>query len=95
MNLSELLTGFSYKISKGTENIEITELVFDSRKTIVPGAVFVCISGAVHDGHAFAQAAVEAGAAAIIAEHEVDAMLNSTARNLIFKHRVMENEFKR
>lgn len=29
-----------------------------------------------------------------IAEHEVDAMLNSTARNLIFKHRVMENEFK-
>lgn len=72
MKLSELLTGFSYKISRGTENIEITELVYDSRKNIVPGAVFVCISGAVHDGHTFVQTAVEAGAAAIIAEHEVE-----------------------
>jgi len=72
MKLSELLTGFSYKISKGTDDIEITELVFDSRKAIVPGAVFVCISGAVHDGHEYAAAAVEAGAAAIIAEREVE-----------------------
>lgn len=72
MKLRELLTGFSYIIKNGSEDIEVTELVFDSRKQIVPGAVFVCISGAVHDGHAYAAAAVEAGAAAIIAEHEVE-----------------------
>ncbi len=71
MKLRDLLSGFSYKIEKGREDIEVTELVFDSRK-LVPGAVFVCISGAVHDGHAYAAAAVEAGAAAIIAEHEVE-----------------------
>ena len=72
MKLSDLLTGFSYIIKNGSEDIEVTELVFDSRKQIVPGAVFVCISGAVHDGHAYAAAAVEAGAAAIIAEREVE-----------------------
>ena len=71
MKLSDLLSGFSYKIEKGREDIEVTELVFDSRQ-LVPGAVFVCISGAVYDGHKFAAAAVEAGAAAIIAEHEVE-----------------------
>ena len=72
MKLSDLLTGFSYIIKNASEDIEVTELVFDSRKQIVPGAVFVCISGAVHDGHAYAAAAVEAGAAAIIAEREVE-----------------------
>ena len=72
MKLSDLLTGFSYIIKNASEDIEVTKLVFDSRKQIVPGAVFVCISGAVHDGHAYAAAAVEAGAAAIIAEREVE-----------------------
>ncbi len=71
MKLKDLLSGFSYKIEKGREDIEVTELVFDSRK-LVPGAVFVCISGAVYDGHEFAAAAVEAGAAAIIAERELE-----------------------
>jgi len=72
MKLSDLLTGFSYTIKSGSEDTEVTELVFDSRKQIVPGAVFVCISGAVHDGHTYAEAAVKAGAAAIIAEREVE-----------------------
>ena len=72
MKLSDLLTGFSYTIKSGSEDTEVTELVFDSRKPIVPGAVFVCISGAVHDGHTYAEAAVKAGAAAIIAEREVE-----------------------
>lgn len=72
MKLKELLTGFSYEIKQGNEETEITELMFDSRKTIVAGAVFVCISGAVHDGHTYASTAVENGAAAIVAEHEVE-----------------------
>ncbi len=71
MKLSELLTGFSYQIAAGSADTEITELVFDSRKPISAGSVFVCISGAVHDGHEFAETAVAAGASAIIAEHEV------------------------
>ncbi len=72
MKLKDLLTGFTYKIVKGNADTEVTELMYDSRKQIVPGAVFVCISGAVHDGHFYASTAVEAGAVAIIAEHEME-----------------------
>ena len=71
MKLSELLTGFDYRILRGAAEKEISELVYDSRKPIVPGAVFVCISGAVHDGHSYVDAAVAAGASAIVAEREV------------------------
>ena len=37
-----------------------------------PGAVFVCISGAVSDGHAYAKEVAEKGAAALIVEKEVE-----------------------
>lgn len=72
MKLKQLLEQMDYCVVKGTDEVEITELIYDSRKEIVKGAVFVCISGAVHDGHSYAQAAVTAGAAAIVAEHEVE-----------------------
>lgn len=72
MKLTELLSGFSFEIVSGSDDIDITELIFDSRKQIVPGSVFVCISGAVFDGHEFASTAVERGAVAIIAEHEIE-----------------------
>ena len=72
MKLVQLLDGMEYKVVKGTTETEVTELIYDSRKEIVKDAVFVCISGAVYDGHSFAGAAVKAGAAAIIAEHEVE-----------------------
>lgn len=72
MKLKELLTGFSYTVVKGSAETEITELTFDTRKPIIPGAVFVCICGAVFDGHSYASTAVENGAAAIVAEHEVE-----------------------
>lgn len=71
MKLVELLKNFSYQVVKGDVAAEITEILFDSRKRVEQGSVFVCISGAVHDGHQYAKAATEAGAVAVIAEHEV------------------------
>lgn len=71
MKLKELLDGFCYQIAEGDETVEITELVYDSRK-ITKGAVFVCITGAVCDGHAFVKEAAEQGAAAVITEKETD-----------------------
>ncbi|MGN0507339.1 MAG: UDP-N-acetylmuramoyl-L-alanyl-D-glutamate--2,6-diaminopimelate ligase [Lachnospiraceae bacterium] len=71
MKLLELLEGFPYRIVKGDAKVEVTELVFDSRKKVEQGSVFVCISGAVHDGHQYAKEAAAAGAVAIVAEHEV------------------------
>lgn len=71
MRLAELLKNFSYQVIKGDVTAEITEIIFDSRKKVERGSVFVCISGAVHDGHQYAKEAAEAGAVAVIAEHEI------------------------
>lgn len=71
MKLVQLLERLEYKVIKGSEQIEITELTNDSRK-VVKDSVFVCISGAVSDGHNYVESVVEAGAAAIIVEKEVE-----------------------
>lgn len=71
MRLSQLLERLEYEVVQGTEDIAITTLINDSRK-VEPGSVFVCISGAVSDGHRFAAEVAEKGAAALIVEKEVE-----------------------
>ena len=71
MKLTKLLERLDYKVVAGSDNIEITELVNDSRK-VVPGSAFVCISGAVSDGHQYVKDVAEKGAAAIIVEKDVE-----------------------
>ena len=71
MKLTKLLERLDYKVVAGSDNIEITELVNDSRK-VVPGSVFVCISGAVSDGHQYVKDVAERGAAAVIVEKDVE-----------------------
>ena len=53
-------------------DVEITDITIDSR-TVKPGSTFVCITGEITDGHNYAEAAEKAGAAVIVAEHEVSA----------------------
>ena len=48
-------------------NIEITDITCDSR-LVKKGSAFVCINGFTSDGHDYAVAAANAGAAIIIAE---------------------------
>lgn len=57
-------------MSAGDTCQEIAGLVYDSRK-VSQGDVFVCISGAVRDGHDFAGEVVQKGACALIVEKEV------------------------
>lgn len=71
MKLRELLDGLEYQCPSGLET-EIRDIVYDSRKA-GPGDLFVCLKGAASDGHKYARQAVENGAAAVVAEHEVDA----------------------
>ena len=71
MKLTKLLERLDYKVVAGSDNIEITELVNDSRK-VVPDSVFVCISGAVSDGHQYVKDVAEKGAAAVIVEKDVE-----------------------
>lgn len=72
MKLTTLLERLSYEILQGEKEIEITELTNDSRK-VVKDSVFVCISGAVVDGHSFIEEVVAKGARVVIIEREVKA----------------------
>jgi len=51
----------------GTAPIEIRELAYDTR-TVVPGTMFFCVRGSSADGHDFAPAAAERGAAALVVD---------------------------
>lgn len=71
MKVDELCKGLSYKILQGKPDTEIREVVYDSR-FVQEGDLFVCIPGAVVDGHAYAAQAAEKKAAAIVAEREIE-----------------------
>ena len=71
MTLKKLLTKLDYEIIVGNEEIEIGNIAYDSRK-VNGESVFICISGAVVDGHTFAEDVVTKGAKAIIIEKDVD-----------------------
>lgn len=71
MKLLELIEDMEYECLQGSLDKEITSLIYDSRKAEA-GAVFVCISGAVRDGHDFAKEVAEKGCTALIVEKKVD-----------------------
>ena len=70
MRLSQLLLDMDYTVLQGEQEREISTLVYDSRK-VEQDSVFVCISGAVRDGHDFAPEVAAKGAAVLIVEKEV------------------------
>lgn len=51
-------------------SLELTGITHDSRK-VEPGWLFCCVNGAQHDGHDFAEAASERGAAALLVERDL------------------------
>ncbi|MGH9764509.1 MAG: UDP-N-acetylmuramoyl-L-alanyl-D-glutamate--2,6-diaminopimelate ligase, partial [Blastocatellia bacterium] len=67
MKVSELVKEIGPVIIAGPITGEVLDVTHDSR-LVRPGSAFVAISGANVDGNAFAQAAVEAGAVAVISE---------------------------
>ncbi len=71
MKLSKLLDDFSYTVEKGNTDIDITDIIYDSRK-IKAGCVFVCIVGSAIDSHSFAADAVKNGAVAVVASKDID-----------------------
>lgn len=70
MQLSDLLREVDYTCLQGETGIPVTELLYDSRKACRDG-VFVCICGAVRDGHDFAAEVADKGVTALIVEKEV------------------------
>jgi UDP-N-acetylmuramoyl-L-alanyl-D-glutamate--2,6-diaminopimelate ligase len=53
---------------RGDANITVRDAAHDSRD-VPAGSLFFCVPGEHADGHAFAQAAVDAGAAALVVDH--------------------------
>ncbi len=71
MKVKQLLERLQYQVIQGTDETEIKELVYDSRK-VSTGDVFVCIRGTKRDAHDLAAQVETMGAAVLIIEHEVE-----------------------
>ena len=69
--LKDLLANIEYQCIRGTEEIEVTEIVYDSRK-VVQDSLFICIQGANADGHDYAAQVVSAGAVVLVVQKEVE-----------------------
>ena len=68
MILKELLRGVTYTEKRGSADIEIAGLTYDSR-TVSEGYCFFAVAGTVVDGHNYIAKAVESGAKAVICQH--------------------------
>lgn len=73
MKVSEICKEMEYTCLQGSVDAEIKDIVYDSRK-IEAGTMFVCMVGAVTDGHKYIPDAVEKGAAAIVVEKAQEAV---------------------
>ncbi len=71
MKLEKLLERITYERIDGNKDIDIKDLVNDSRKA-GEGSLFICIKGAVVDGHKFIPAVIEQGAVALLVEEDVE-----------------------
>ena len=71
MKLSKLLERLDYTCLQGDMNKEITGIYNDSRK-VTDGSLFLCIKGAVSDGHTYAAQVSEKGATVIVVQDPVE-----------------------
>jgi UDP-N-acetylmuramoyl-L-alanyl-D-glutamate--2,6-diaminopimelate ligase len=71
MDLERLVTALEPSQVLGSPAIEVRDLAYDAR-AVTPGALFFAVPGEHADGHDFAAAAVEAGAAAVVVERELE-----------------------
>lgn len=69
MKLSKICEGLEYICLKGSMDIEIADIIYDSGK-VTEHTAFVCMVGAVTDGHDYIKSAIEKGASALVVERE-------------------------
>lgn len=71
MKLSKLLERLEYSCLQGNLDKEITGIYNDSRK-VTENSLFICIKGAVSDGHSYAAQVAEKGASVIVVQDPVE-----------------------
>ncbi len=69
--LTDLLSGIKYSSASDISEVTVTDIVYNSKKAF-DGALFVCMRGAVSDGHRYARDAYARGARIFICEHEIE-----------------------
>ena len=72
MKLLTLLEQLDYECLNGNVNIEVTDVTNDSRK-VKNGSLFICVRGAIADGHTFIDEVIEKGAKVLIVEEATNA----------------------
>lgn len=72
MKLSKICNELEYECLQGSMDTEVRDIIYDSRK-IAPQTMFVCMVGAVTDGHRYIPDAIEKGASVIVVEREEEA----------------------
>jgi UDP-N-acetylmuramoyl-tripeptide--D-alanyl-D-alanine ligase len=72
MRLGDIAAVTGGRLHRASGDEQVTAVEFDSR-AIGPGGLFLALPGERVDGHGFAAAAVERGAAGVLAAREVDA----------------------
>ena len=95
MKLYELLADTGVSCGALPADTEITDITCDSRM-VRPGCLFACIAGTAVDGHRFAEAALQAGAAAVLVQRDMglDAQLMAADTRLVWAQ-ICANRFGR
>lgn len=78
MVLAALLEKLEYELVSGSEDMQIENVVYDSRK-VTEGSLFICIEGGTADGHTFIPDVVKKGAKALIVTKNVSGLLPADA----------------
>ena len=71
MLLSDILADIEYESTSDVSGVEISDIIYDSRKA-APGKIFVCLIGAVSDGHSYAGGAYSNGCRAFLVQRKLD-----------------------
>ncbi len=80
MKLYDLLADTGISLGFLKEDTEIVSITCDSRR-VEEGCLFVCIEGTAVDGHRFAEAAQQAGAAAVVVQRDLGLHTQLMAEN--------------
>lgn len=78
MVLAALLEKLEYELVSGSADMQIENVVYDSRK-VTEGSLFICIEGGTADGHTFIPDVVKKGAKALIVTKDVSGLLPENA----------------
>jgi UDP-N-acetylmuramoyl-L-alanyl-D-glutamate--2,6-diaminopimelate ligase len=75
----KLINGLAQGSVRGPLDLDITGIAYDSRK-VIPGSLFVAVSGQRQDGHRFVDQALARGAVAVVVERELPQVQVAAAR---------------